>query len=116
MINMIEQKILFDTSSLLKLVINERGSEKVSFLMEQNLRKNRENLASTITVFEIVSVMAKRNIQGAVSAVSFFEKACTFLPPDIKIAQNAALMKEKYPEANLSLADAIILQTGIECN
>jgi len=110
------KSLIFDTSALLRLVNDEKGSDIVSSLLEERLRKNKSNFVSSITAYEIVSVMARRDVQSAVSAISFFEKLCKFVPLSAETAQNAALLRKKYFSTGISMADALIIQTGIDCD
>ena len=109
-----KQKRVFDTSVLLSFIKGERGSAKIAQMLEQGLEHRGGILISSLSIYELVAIIGRRNIEKAIAAVAFLERAGRLIPPAAETAQNAALLKIKYPGADLSLADAIIIQTGIE--
>ncbi|MFH1586572.1 MAG: PIN domain-containing protein [Candidatus Diapherotrites archaeon] len=108
------QKKIFDTSALKRFLSDEKGSDEMAKMLEDGLKKNENLLVSTLSVYELALIMGRRNVEEAVVAISFIEKICRFISPNTEISQNAALLKIKHPKADISMADAIILQTGIK--
>ncbi len=104
-----KKNLVFDTSAMIKYVKGEDGGDKVAELF-----KKHNCIASSISVFEIIHKLGREDIKSALSTIAFFEEFFTFMPADHGTAKRAALLKLKYPRANLSMADAIIIQTAAE--
>ncbi|MEK6957415.1 MAG: PIN domain-containing protein [archaeon] len=105
------KSLVFDTSAMIKYAKDEEGSAKVGELF-----KKHECIASSISAFEIVHKMGREDIRAALLSIAFFEEFFIFISPDYGLAKRAAILKLKYPQANLSMADAIIIQTAAERN
>src|SRR3989344_3285003 len=108
-----KKDLVFDSSALVKFAIAEKGSKKVGYLLEKGSKKEINCLASTLSAFELITTLKRKNIRSAVKSVVFFEKIGSFIEPTLKIAKKAAFLKSRHTDLNLSMADAIILQTAI---
>lgn len=105
---------IYDTSALVRVSNKEKGFENVAALLHAGAANAAREKASALSAFEFLFSIGKRGGEPAVKSLIYFQKILDFLPTDFETAQRAAFLKLKYPQLNLSMADAIILQTGID--
>ena len=105
---------IYDTSALMRFSNDEKGSEKVNMLLQECMASGRKDKASVLTAFEFLFSMARKSRKPATGSLALLENILDFVPTDYETAQRAAFLRLKYVHLNLSLADAIILQTGID--
>lgn len=105
---------IYDTSALIRFSNDEKGSEKVNVLLQECIAAGRKDKASILTAFEFLFSMSRRSGKSAKRSLVALENMLDFLPANYETAQRAAFLRLKYMGVNLSMADAIILQTGIE--
>lgn len=104
---------IYDTSAMLRFANNEKGSGKVEILLKESTKSSVKDKASALSAFEFIFSIRRKGGKSPASALAIFGTILDFLPVDLETAQKAAFLKLKYQELNLSMADAIILQTGI---
>lgn len=86
-------------------------------LLEESKDKKSQGIISALTTFEVCLVTARQSIHKANEIISYLEASGLLLKPVThEISKKALLLKFKYGDLNLSMADAIIIQTGIEEN
>ena len=62
---------------------------------------------------EIAWSVGRRDFHAVASALSFFEEVCTFIHPGEKDMLASAILRLKYKQLGLSMADAMILKLGL---
>ncbi len=105
---------IYDTSAILRLSNREKGYEKIRVLLDERKDSVVRDKASALSAFEFLFSVGRSNGPPGVKSLTIFENILDFIPTEFETAQRAAFLKLRYPELNLSMADAIILQTGIE--
>lgn len=105
---------IYDTSVMLRISNREEGFEKIMSLFHESPVAGVRGKASALSAFEFLFSIGRNNAEVSVTSLAFFESILDFLPADSETAKRAAFLKLKYNTINLSMADAIILQTGID--
>ena len=104
---------IYDTSAFLRISNKEGGYENILTIIRQ---EGSNCKASALSAFEFLLAIGRKHGELATTAPVFFENLFDFIPVDFETAQKAASLKLKYANLNLSLADSVILQTGIDHN
>ena len=105
---------IYDTSAMLRISNREEGFEKIMSLLHESPATRARGKASALSAFEFLFSTGRNNAEVSVTSLAFFESVLDFLPADSETAKRAAFLRLKYRGLNLSMADAIILQTGID--
>ena len=108
------QNLIFDSSALFKFLKGEKGSNEVDMLLQKCLSGDSTGFISTLTAYEIMIISGIEHEEEAIRSIAFFEKFCSFVPPNLRTSKEAALLKLKNKYDKLSTVDALILQSGIE--
>ncbi|MFH0714818.1 MAG: PIN domain-containing protein [Candidatus Diapherotrites archaeon] len=112
-----EESTLFDTSAILKVVNQYRGFEQVEVLLEKVEQRKIRGLLCPLTFFEIVHTLGGKDPKKAASVLAYVENlGFDLLTTTSETAKQAAYLELKHKDLFLSLADCIILQSGIEQN
>lgn len=104
---------IYDTSAMLRFANNEKGSDRIEVLLDESSKLLVKDKASALSAFEFIFSIRRKSGKSPAGALAIFDTLLDFLPADLETAQKAAFLRLKYQELNLSMADAIILQTGI---
>ena len=104
---------IYDTSAMIRISNKEEGYEKIAALLHA-AGSGKAGKASALSAFEFLFSVGRTKGEQAAVALALFESTLDFVPVSFETAQRAAFLKLKYSKVNLSLADAIILQTGID--
>lgn len=110
-----EKNILFDTSAIIKVANQYKGFGEAKALIEKVELKKIRGFLCPLTFFEIIHVLAGKDAKKAANVLGFVEKlGFEILPVYSETAKQAAYLELENKDLFLSLADCIILQTGIE--
>lgn len=105
---------IYDTSAMLCISNREEGFGKIMSLLHESPAAGARGKASALSAFEFLFSTGRKNAGVSVTSLAFFESVLDFLPADSETAKRAAFLRLKYRQLNLSLADSIIIQTGID--
>ena len=111
------KNILFDTSAIRELTDHRKKERVVKEWVEKARQKKIEAMMSAISVYELVFLIGLKDYKRAISTVEFLKNAnVKIVPAEEKNCFDAASLKIKYRDTNLSTADMIIIATGIDKN
>jgi predicted nucleic acid-binding protein len=104
-------KYVFDTSAFISLFNGEKGSRKVSMLLDDVERERAEGYISSVTLTEVYYNYARIDEKLAHQRIDFVVASkLKTVPAD----GNIALQAGKYKLKSIPLADAIIAATAYE--
>ena len=105
---------IYDTSAMLRFANGEGGNGNVEALLKKSAKSAIKDNASALSAFEILFTLGRVRGKSPSAVLAIFDDFLDFLPADLETCQRAAFLKLRYRDLNLSMADAIILQTGID--
>lgn len=115
--NYSKESIIFDTSAILRFSDYKSGAKEVGKFLEDSINHKINASISSMSVFEIVMIVGRKDLKKALSVIEFLKKSnVKIISAEEKTCSYAAMLKLKYPDTSISTADAIIIQTGIEQN
>lgn len=104
-------RYVFDTAAFIALFNGERGSRKVSTLLDDVDREKVEGYISSVTLTEIYYTYARVDEKLAHQRIDFVVASKLKAVP---VDGNIALQAGKYKLKSIPLADAIIAATAYE--
>ena len=111
-----EKSLIFDTSAIVRIIKKDRNYQTVLNLLQKSA-ESKSGFISALTTFETCLVTSRLSQHKANETISYLEASnLQFKPVTHEIAKKAILLKLNYHNLNISMADAIIIQTGIEEN
>ncbi|GEM_PF-2463438 len=105
---------IYDTSALVRASNMEKGHDAIKTMLQQSKVSAIKDKASVLTAFEFLFLLGRKSGRSASGALALLREIIDFIPTDYETSNRAAFLRLKYRALNLSMADAIILQTGID--
>jgi len=111
------QNMVFDTSAIIKVVRHYPGFERAQQLLQKVNKKEARGLINPASIFEIITILGPKGLDIALKTINYLEKiGFEESATSIEDAKKAALLRIENFGLNLSLADWLIVQTGIKQN
>ena len=110
-------KILLDSSPIIKSAKKDRGYAAIDSMLKKIEENRVDGILSAISCCEIMFILGKNNEKEAGAMMARLENSpIKILPVTEEIAKKGANILLRNKELFLSIADAIIIATGMQEN